>query len=161
MTNGQGENAWKGDPNLPTTQQGLKILGTPLGHIDYITEMIQELSREHQRFLDRIPEIEDLQAAWLLLSFCAASRANFYLRTLSPDHSRSFAVSHDANIWNCLSRMLIIGPDDAVQSNSQAISQLPLRLGGLGLRCATRTAIPAFWASWADSLHMIQQRHPE
>ena len=32
--------------------------------------------------------------------------------------------------------------------------------GGLGLRSAVRTAAAAYWASWGDSLGMIQQRHP-
>ena len=32
--------------------------------------------------------------------------------------------------------------------------------GGLGLRSASRKAPAAFWASWADALHMIDQRLP-
>ena len=32
---------------------------------------------------------------------------------------------------------------------------LPMELGGIGLRSATRTSAPAYWASWNDSL-----RHP-
>ena len=40
------------------------------------------------------------------------------------------------------------------------IATLPMRLGGLGLRAATRTAPGAFWASWADALHMIDKRLP-
>ena len=30
----------------------------------------------------------------------------------------------------------------------------------LGLRSTVLTTNAAFWASWADSLHMIQKRHP-
>ena len=37
---------------------------------------------------------------------------------------------------------------------------MPLVLGGLGLRRAARTSKPAYWASWADCLSMIQRRHP-
>ena len=37
---------------------------------------------------------------------------------------------------------------------------LPMRLGGLGLRTATRMAPAAFWASWADALPMLSQRLP-
>ena len=40
------------------------------------------------------------------------------------------------------------------------ITSLPLALGRLGLRNATRTSESAFWASWADSLAMIRERHP-
>ena len=37
---------------------------------------------------------------------------------------------------------------------------MPLRHGGLGLRSAQRIHPAAHWASWADALAMIQQRHP-
>ena len=35
-----------------------------------------------------------------------------------------------------------------------------LSLGGLGLRSAARTRESAYWASWADTLSMVQARHP-
>ena len=35
-----------------------------------------------------------------------------------------------------------------------------LLLWGLGLRSASRVSQPAYWASWADSLVVIGQRHP-
>ena len=40
-------------------------------------------------------------------------------------------------------------------------AQLPLRFGGLGLRSAVASRHAAHWASWADSLPVIRQRHPE
>ena len=44
---------------------------------------------------------------------------------------------------------------------AQHITTLPMRMGGLGLRSAMRTAPGAYWASWADALHMLQQRLPQ
>ena len=44
---------------------------------------------------------------------------------------------------------------------AQYITTLPMRMGGLGLRSAMRTAPGAYWASWADALHMLQQRLPQ
>ena len=35
-----------------------------------------------------------------------------------------------------------------------------MRLGGLGLRSASRAAAGAYWASWADALYMIDERLP-
>eukprot|EP00973_Karenia_brevis_P072450 10064303-Karenia_brevis.AAC.1 len=35
-----------------------------------------------------------------------------------------------------------------------------MRLGGLGLRSASRTAPAAYWASWADALPMLAARMP-
>lgn len=40
------------------------------------------------------------------------------------------------------------------------LAQLPLRLGGLGLRSAVLCAPAAYWASWADCLPVLQQHYP-
>ena len=51
------------------------------------------------------------------------------------------------------------GPSD--QQQARELATLPMRLGGLGVRSARRIAPAACWASWADSLHMMQSRLPE
>ena len=150
--------AWRGDAALPTASQGIKILGTPIGHADFVTVVMQETANEQSRFLERIPELPDLQSAWLLLSYCAASRANYYLRALPPSDSRLFANRHDENLRACMSRLLDV--DIAADSYQGDVMQIPLRLGGVGLRNATRTRLAAAWASWADTLNMISQRNP-
>ena len=40
------------------------------------------------------------------------------------------------------------------------VVSFPFSRGGLGLRSAVLTTNAAFWSSWADSLQMIQSRHP-
>ena len=67
--------------------------------------------------------------------------------------------SHDKALWECLCRVLGV-PPDSCEGSARAASQLPLAFDGLRLRSAERTRTPAYWASWADSLSMIQQRHP-
>ena len=53
-------------------------------------------------------------------------------------------------------------PGDATQQNvAERIAALPMRLGGLGLRSADRTAPAAYWASWADAMPMLSRRLPE
>ena len=51
--------------------------------------------------MERIQAVPDLQVAWLLLVFCAASRANYYLRVVHPDLARPFAEQHNAKVWRC------------------------------------------------------------
>ena len=46
---------WKGDPNLPPTQQGLKVLGVPLGQPAYVREFLENKSRERTVLFERIP----------------------------------------------------------------------------------------------------------
>ena len=46
-------------------------------------------------------------------------------------------------------------------AHSEVMAFLQFSLGGLGLTSATRGCRVAHWASWTDSLAMIQKRHPE
>ena len=58
-------------------------------------------------------------------------------------------------VWQCLCTLLGQLPHQPTWE----IASLPLFLGGLGLRSASRTAHAAYWGSWADCLHTIRQRH--
>ena len=101
---------WRGDHELHTHQQGLKVLGVPLGHPDFVLKFLEAKIAEHRVLLERIPLVPDTQSAWLLLSFCAAARANFYLRAVNPDLTDQFAAAHDDGVWECLCRTLKISP---------------------------------------------------
>ena len=148
---------WRGS-DVPTVQQGIKILGTPLGHHDYVQNQLERVADEHQRFMDMLPSVPNLQSSWLLLVHCASARANYLLRTVCPDSVRGFAEAHDRGLWECVCTLLNI-PIHQDQSTRDTAT-LPLSLGGLGLRSAVRTSPSAFWASWADCLPMISARHP-
>ena len=80
---------------------------------------------DHDVLLDRIPAIPDLQAAWLLLSYCASARANFVLRTVRPELAVEFCVSHDAAIWKCLTTILGVQASAVPELTHRTVS-LPL-----------------------------------
>ena len=149
-----------GGSGLVEVQQGIRVLGAPLGHPAFIADQSENLAVEHQTLLDRIPSLEDLQCGWALLLHCASARANHFIRVVRPECSHRFARLHDEGLWRCFCGLLDI-PRDCVAPAIKCQCSLPLVLGGLGLRSATRTRQSAFWASWADALHMIHQRHPE
>ena len=152
---------WVGDQSLPPEQQGLVVLGTPHGHRAYVTRHLEDLSAEHQRLLDVLHELPELQSSWLLLSLCASPRCNYYLRALPPSLSAPFAVRHDLALRDCLLRILDNpAAVEATLARAGEVAQLPFKHGGLGLRCAARLAQAAYWASWADCLPMVHQRHP-
>ena len=149
---------WRGNHALPTSAQGFKVLGVPINHPDFVEEFLARKTREHELLFERIPAMEDLQSAWLVLLFCAAPRANFWLRSVRPELVQQFAASHDANTWGCLARL--IGVQEP-SSHSQVMASLQFSFGGLGLTSATRGCRAAHWASWIDSLAMTEKRHPE
>ena len=105
---------WRGDSELLPHQQGFKVLSIPLGHPDFV-----------QRFLEGkigIPEVPDTQSAWLLLSFCAAARANFFLRGVNPDQAKWFAAAHVQGVWQCFCQIMQILPT----CGAQELSSLPM-----------------------------------
>ena len=51
---------WRGS-DLPPIEQGLEILGTPLGHPDFVESHLQSVARKQQVLLDRIPMVSDVQ----------------------------------------------------------------------------------------------------
>ena len=79
------------------------------------------------------------------------------MRAVRPEDSEGFATRHDENVWACLRELL--GMPNA-PPEARVIATLALSAGGLGLASAVRVRPAAHWASWADSLRMIRQRHP-
>ena len=92
----------------------------------------------------------DLQAAWLILLFCASSWANFLLRALPP-HVTHVSLRHDRSLRRCLSELL--GAE--VPEGTWDIASLPFSLGGLGLLSAQRIR------HGANSFERVRNRHPE
>ena len=104
--------------------------------------------------------MKDVQRAWLLLVHCASARANYFLRSVRPEAVAEYAGLHDAGLWKCLSRILQVDLSTCGW-DTHDVATLPLALGGLGLRSAERASVPAYWASWADCMPMIRERHPQ
>ena len=123
---------WRGDAELPVSEQGMKVLGVPLGREEYAIRFLEKKTEHHDTLFDRIPLVPDVQASWLLLSYCAATRANFYLRNVTPEVAHSFAISHDLKVHHCLCKIIGVDPDDVSRGVLQQ-STLPFHLGGLGL----------------------------
>ena len=134
------------------------VVGTPLGSPEYIAAHLEARLQEHQHLLDELPQLPDLQSAWLLLTFCAAPRAQHSLRTIPPSATTRYATAHDTAIAGALAALF--GESNGLPAAAQELAFLPTRLGGLGLCSATRTKEAAYWAAWADLLPVIHARAP-
>ena len=97
---------WFGGSDRPPEERGIRVLGTPLSTAEFVRSQLDATEAAHQLLLQRIPAVQDLKSAWLLLLFCASSRATFYLRVCHPDHTEAFARQHDLHTWQCLSTLL-------------------------------------------------------
>ena len=74
------------------------------------------------------------------------------------DAPQEFCRRHNAAVWRCFCTFTQIKESKTRDVRDTAI--MPLVLGGLGPRNATRTSKPARWASCTDCLSMVQRRHP-
>ena len=140
--------------------QGIIVLGTPVGHQEFVKQELLKTVAEHSNFLLKIFQVKDLQCAWLLLLCCGAARANFFIRTMRPDLTEEFSQRHDELIWRCFCTIAGVAPE-APSPSSRAATLLPFAAGGLGLRSATRLRHVAHWASWADTIKSVHERRPE
>ena len=57
---------WRGS-EVPTSERGVRILGTPLGHEYFVQAHLTRTLAQHDVLLSRIPLVEDVQSAWSLL----------------------------------------------------------------------------------------------
>ena len=133
---------WKGD--MPPEKNGMVILGTPVGNSAFVEQHGKERLEEEKKLLSVLPDLPDLQCAWLLLYFSATPRANHLLRAVPPDLVHAYAEARDEEVWKTLKKLL--GVKGAPHSCRDK-AELPLRLGELGLRCSTRTFHAAYSAS--------------
>ena len=46
---------WRGDPEMPSSKQGLQVLDVPMGHDDFVFAQLNQKVLEHTKLLDRIP----------------------------------------------------------------------------------------------------------
>ena len=99
-----GPEVWTG--NAATEARGIKVLGTPLGHDDFVALHAAERLREEEAFLHKVGRLGDLQCAWLLLTYCAVPRANHFLRVLPPRTVAAYARTHDASLWKSFCELL-------------------------------------------------------
>ena len=44
---------WRGNPQLQSSRQGIKILGTPIGHEDFVRAQLTARRTDHDVLLDR------------------------------------------------------------------------------------------------------------
>ena len=119
-----GAKVWAG--GAEPAERGVKILGTPLGHPEFVAAHAAERMAEEKSFLDKLFDVPDLQVAWLLLLFCGVPRANHLLRVLPPSAAASYARDHDRALWECLCSLLGAANHEA-DKLAWGTATLPLR----------------------------------
>ena len=145
---GNRESVWKGS-GLPTELQGIKVLGTRLGHPDFVAAQLDRVLSDHRTLLERIPAVQDV-----LCSF-TVQVAGPTAKSESSDRGTHGGFCHGAR-----RRVVAMHVRDSPgafghRSPRQRHCFLAAGAGRVGLRSAVRSRQSAHWASWADTLPMV------
>ena len=142
--------------------KGLKVLGAPIGQPEYVRDFLEKKSREQEVLNNKISGINDPQAAWLLLMMCASTRSKFWLRGYGQSRRRPSLIVMRLSliVMPTLKRVYAEFLGLARFQLHLRFSQRWLSSGGLGLTSANRSRFAVHWASWADCVRMVNERHP-
>ena len=80
------------------SEQGLVVLGAPAGQFEHVLARLVEKGVKHDRLLEKRLSVQDVQAAWLLLLFCAGARSNFLTLTVELELTQHLASHHDGQL---------------------------------------------------------------
>ena len=83
----------------PSHKQGLRVLGIPIGHVDFVQAQVRSTTEMHRDLHERLLSVQDLQSAWLLLLFCANDPATCSLRGIPSSEVAFFEEAHDEATW--------------------------------------------------------------
>ena len=108
-----------------------------MGTAEHIAAQGRLRCDEERRLLSQLSLLEDLRAAWLLLSFCAGPRFNHWVRVVPPSLREDYAREHDLAMWDLLWALLTVPPMGGQRTRTaRALASLP---GGReGSACAVR-----------------------
>ena len=73
------------------SQEGVKILGTPLGSDVFIATSTTARLEEEARLWEAVSWVSDPQCAWQIVLQRSGPRCHHYLRTVAPSQSQQYA----------------------------------------------------------------------
>jgi hypothetical protein len=130
---------------IPRIQEpGIVLLGSPLGSHHYVHEKIHQKIGKIQELTQLLPNIKDPHSEFVLLRSCfSLPKIVFLLRSTDPTHHQDLWAVFDSLIRDSLNQ--ILGSSINEQQWTQA--QLPVAMGGLGLRGAVDHSAGAYISS--------------
>ena len=131
---------------------GIHILGSPIGHSDYIKKSSLEIARSGQDLCNELVSLEDPQSGMLLLRHCHVSRMNLVARTVFPSLLNPAPCLHD-QLTRCTFQRLVSCYD--ITDSQWAQATLPIRNGGFGMTAIQYICHIAFVSSWSRSLAQL------
>ena len=133
--------AWRPDGNI-------KLLGAPFGSAEFCRSHTLKRKEKAATLLQVVGDLQDSQSALQLVRNCTSFCKLVYSTRTVPPHLHSQALdAFSRDVRGAIETIT----GDLVDDRSWAQAQLPVRHGGIGLRCASRHAAAAYLASVSQS----------
>ena len=122
---------------IPCTSDGIKLLGAPIGTLQYGQSICSTIITQIENDLKTLKKFPHLHQRLKLLTFCTNTRLMYFLRTIPADLFKGDVQKSDDNIDNFLADTLSF-PANYTEVNShlylKALDQIRLgiRDGGFG-----------------------------
>ena len=134
------------------TEDGIRVLGSPIGKQEYIEKYLEEAAEKVREISEQLPRLEDNMSSYILTRSCLGlSKFSFRLRTVNCSMYPATLAKFDQNMREQLNS--IVGANLSSQSYDQAC--LPVSLSGLGIKRATDHKMVCYVASVVSSLSNI------
>ncbi len=122
---------------------GVMILGVPFGCDQFVQEVSVLTVRRLLSILSELKLLSNRFLSFLLLRWCVASSATSLLRGVRADLSHEAAREWDKGIGDALVQLLQLDEESELTSRAMKWSELPIKMGGLGVRPARSVRLAA------------------
>ena len=148
-----GISGW--DLPIPVRDEGMDILGTPVGTDSFVRAKCLDIVKREGDFLVKLPLLDDVQSALLLLRYSAVPKITHLLRTVPPSLMSEAAELHDSMIIKAFENIVGCGTLNGLECMQLG---LDIQQGGFGLRSAKHSTSEAFLGGWANTLNHLPRR---
>ena len=129
----------------------LTLLGSPLT-ADGLQAFLSDKEEKVKLMCDRIEQLDSHWGLFFLSRFASASRLNYLLRS-APAYQCIDALNRIDNIVrNSLAHTTNVDVSEMIWAQAS----LPVRFGGIGVRCVSTLALPCYVASLICSLPLMR-----
>ncbi len=122
-----------------------KLLGAPLGSLDFCTAHTQKRARKAGDLMHNIASLGHAQGSYLLLKQCAGfAKLAYSMRTVPPEFHESALSAFGDDLRSTLAA---ITGELFMEDRCWELAQLNIKIGGVGVRTPARHAAAAYLAS--------------
>jgi hypothetical protein len=135
-------------PSMKSSTNGLKVLGAPIGDLDFVRTFIEDKIVKLEKHMDIIGHMTSHHAQWAVTVRSIQQRMQYIFRCVPCGNVVNFinlAARYDKSIISVLQR---ICQDQPLTTRATSIAYLPQNMGGFGLKSWFQTADAAFVASY-------------